>query len=149
MDPGVGTGTRLKATGELVWELSGAGDITAGAKSAVSFAVRHADDASGAVRFTRSGFRRGLAKVTGGFEDGAHAHHMFPLEFAAQFERVGLNANDPRYGAWWAAQDHLRNARGYNESWRKFLLDHPDASPKDILQFGQELAGQYGLKIQF
>ena len=30
----------------------------------------------------------------------------------SRFERAGLNVNNSQFGSWWAAQDHLRNARG-------------------------------------
>lgn len=65
MDAGVGTGDRLLATGKLLIELSGAGDVAAGARGIASFAMRHADDSGNLSRianFTERSATKGFMK---------------------------------------------------------------------------------------
>jgi RHS repeat-associated protein len=85
------------------------------AKGILSFAIRHSDAIEPAIEFTgRKSIRRGLEELSGGAVAGAHAHHMLPVEFGLEFsKRWGANVNDPKYGAWWNAQDHLRNHKRY------------------------------------
>lgn len=86
-------------------------------------------------------------RLTGGIPEGAHAHHVFPQKFAEQFGRAGININDPRFGTWWEAGAHQRAASAYNAAWERFLQTNP--STGQILQFGREISGQYGLRIGF
>jgi RHS repeat-associated protein len=95
----------------------------------------------------RSGFRRALIRLTGAAEEGAHAHHMFPVAFRERFVRAGINIRDPHFGAWWEATEHLSSASGYNEAWRQFLRSDPTRD--EILAFGRELAAKYGLTIHY
>jgi hypothetical protein len=110
---------------------------------------RAAANAGGAAlkSFTKRNFRENLARTTGGVVEGAHAHHIFPQEFARRFERMGININDPGFGAWWGAGDHLGNARAYNQAWEEFLGTNPTRG--QALEFGRNLARQYGLDVRF
>ena len=145
MDARVGTGDRLWATGDLLMELSGAADVAGGAKHVASMAVRGGGQAA---EYAKS-IRKQLGRLTGGIQEAAHAHHMLPRRFGAIFKRAGLDINDPRYGAWWEAQDHLRNAKGYNKQWEDFFRTNKDATAGEILEFGRALAEKYGVKILF
>jgi RHS repeat-associated protein len=127
-----------------VWSPVSLGD----ARAIGTFAVQRGDDVLGLVR-RDSGFRNKFAKVAGAVEEGAHAHHVLPIRFGRQFANAGLDVNDGRYGAWWKAQDHLRNAKGYNEQWATFFRQNPNPSSDQVLQFGRDLAATYGLKILF
>lgn len=97
--------------------------------------------------FTAHNFRANLARRTGGIPEGAHAHHVFPLQFAEPLRRAGIDVNDPRYGAWWEASAHLRNATAYNAAWQRLLETNP--STEQILQFGRDIAIDHGLQIGF
>jgi hypothetical protein len=96
----------------------------------------------------RRGFRKELALLTEGAEAGAHAHHVFPVKFVEQFAAAGIDIRDARFGAWWEATEHLSSARGYNEAWRQFLVEQP-RSQEEMLEFGRNLAAQYGLNIHY
>jgi len=99
--------------------------------------------------FTRGNFRHNL-KVRTGIDPGStvHAHHVLPKEFADRFSARGINVHDPKYGAWWAQHDHLSvHRRGYNDRWREFFRRNPTAA--ELLQFGSDLALEYGFEIGF
>jgi RHS repeat-associated protein len=147
LDVNVNEGRRLLAVASLTSEFLPVSGRDA--KAAWGFARRADDVGDAASSFTRGNFRKGLGELTGEIPDAAHAHHMLPLKFADRFEAARLNVNDPRYGAWWAAQDHLRNARGYNDRWEQFFRDNPNATADQILEFGKTLAGEYGLIIHY
>jgi hypothetical protein len=98
--------------------------------------------------FTSGNFRTNLARLSGKLPSGSHAHHVLPQKFGRAFERAGININDPRFGAWWEAGGHLQNATRYNREWQQFLRGG-QRSADDILQFGRDISGRYGLEIFF
>jgi hypothetical protein len=111
-------------------------------------AARAAGGATPALRsFTASNFRTNLARLTGRIPEGAQAHHILPQEFAPQFQRLGLNIHDPRFGAWWQGGAHQQAASAYNQAWRQFLSTNPTA--EQALQFAREISGSYGLTVGF
>lgn len=97
--------------------------------------------------FTEGNFRENLARLTGKTPEGAHAHHVFPQEFADKFQKAGINIHDPRFGSWWERTSHLRKSFEYNSRWRAFLNRTP--SLEEILQFGRELGGEFGFQVYF
>jgi RHS repeat-associated protein len=97
--------------------------------------------------FTRSNFRRNLEILTGGAPPGAQAHHVFPVKFEATFQRAGINIHDPLHGSWWNRAGHLQNAAAYNRDWDNFL--QVARSQDEILEFGRQLAGRYGIQVFF
>lgn len=97
----------------------------------------------------RKAIRKGLAELTGEAPAAAHAHHMFPVKHGDKFAAAGIDVNDPRYGAWWGATSHLQNARGYNEAWGQFLDSPTPRTADEIYGFGKELAGRYGLTVNY
>ncbi|MFL5350952.1 MAG: hypothetical protein ACJ8AT_39795 [Hyalangium sp.] len=97
--------------------------------------------------FTESNFRENLARLTGRMPKEAHAHHVFPQQFAKEFRNAGINIQDPKYGAWWEQSSHLKNAAEYNRRWQKFFV--ADHTLEEILQFGRELGGEFGFQVNF
>ena len=75
------------------------------------------------------------------------SHHVFPQRFAREFRQLGIDVNDPRYGAWWEASSHLRNAAHYNTRWEQFFRGKPTADQAQ--QFARQLASDYGLILNF
>jgi len=98
--------------------------------------------------FTARNFRTNLGRLTGISPSTAHAHHVFPKKFARRFHRLGIDVNDPRYGAWWETKSHLRSAAQYNARWDEFFR-RPNPSAEGARQFARELAGEYGLTLHF
>ncbi len=100
-------------------------------------------------KFTRSNFRYNLTKLTGVAPKGAQAHHIFPVQFASELRVAGINIHHPKYGAWWAAEAHLRAASAYNQRFRDFFLRNSQPTKQQILDFGRALAQKYGLDVYF
>jgi RHS repeat-associated protein len=102
----------------------------------------------GFLRFVERNFRRNLAILTGGVEEGAHAHHVLPQEFKADFLRSGIeNIHDPRFGTWWQASQHLKNAWAYNEEFREFFAKEVQQQQREVLEFAEKLMKSFGFDI--
>jgi RHS repeat-associated protein len=98
--------------------------------------------------FNAGNFRANLARLTGGIEEGAQAHHVFPQKFADAFARLGVDIHNPAYGAWWNAAEHASNSGAYNAAWADFFAAG-DRTAAEAMQFGRDLASQYGFTIHF
>ena len=105
--------------------------------------------AAGLQAFTANNFRMNLGRRTGRIPEGAQAHHVFPVKFEEHFRMAGINVHDPRFGTWWETGAHQRRAHAYNEAWEVFFRNTPNPTPEQIVQFGRNLAGEYGLSIGF
>ena len=89
-------------------------------------------------------FRRNFIKQFGkeGLEEGVkyEVHHVFPVKFADKFKAAGVDINDPKHGDWWVKETHRKNAKKYNDKWKKFWDDHPNGATKEeIYQLGRDL----------
>jgi RHS repeat-associated protein len=102
---------------------------------------------NGAQAFTAENFRANLGKHTGKMPEGAQAHHVFPQKFADKFGQKGIDIHDPKFGTWWEKTEHGKKAYQYNNEWETFFLKDPSAA--EILQFGRDIAGRYGLEVHF
>lgn len=89
----------------------------------------------------------GRKLLTGYGGAGHDAHHVFPRSFEPEFGAAGINIHEPNFGAWWELHDHRSNAVWYNEMWDDFLLSNP--SRQAILNYGRELASQFGFVVNF
>lgn len=112
------------------------------------FGAREVVVAKTVTNFSKSGFRGSLIKATG-LNPGkaSQAHHVFPQKFESIFSGKGINIHDPKFGAWWETTSHLKNASGYNAAWESFLRTNP--SPSQIMNYGRQLMGQYGVPVGF
>jgi RHS repeat-associated protein len=98
--------------------------------------------------FSKSNFRKNLIKLTGKNPGkDAMAHHVFPQKFGADFQKIGINIHDPKFGTWWNSSNHLQNAASYNKTWQQFLRNNPSKS--QALDFGRKLMKQYGQTVGY
>ncbi len=74
-------------------------------------------------------------------------HHVFPWHLRNAFLRKGINVNDPKFGVWWEARSHLKNAPAYNREWGIFFRNNP--SQAQILRFGRSIMRKHGIKVNF
>lgn len=66
---------------------------------------------------------------------------MFPRHEWKWFAERGIDVNDPLYGTWWEASDHLHNAKKYNSMWTAFTRNkqNQSATHKEILDMANEI----------
>lgn len=130
----------------------GASAAVLGAGAGAAYVLMEASGAKepgkGFKPFTEGNFRENLARLTGKTPEGAHAHHVFPQQFADRFQKLGINIHDPKFGSWWERTRHLQKSFEYNNRWREFFyLKEPTF--EEILQFGRELGGEFGFQVYF
>jgi RHS repeat-associated protein len=101
--------------------------------------------------FTSANFRTNLGRLTGEIPSSSQAHHVFPQskEFTEYFLSKGINIHDPKFGSWWSTASHGKNAYAYNKEWAGYISANGKALPSDVLNFGRQLMGRYGLKTNF
>lgn len=96
--------------------------------------------------FTKSNYRHNLQVLTGRNGVGKDAHHIFPQaeRFQKYWQKSGINIHDPKNLAWWEKSSHRSAAKAYNAAWDKFFSRNPNATSKQIQDFGKELMKSHG-----
>ncbi|MCC7572639.1 MAG: hypothetical protein KO464_04525 [Candidatus Methanofastidiosum sp.] len=75
-------------------------------------------------------------------------HHVLPQSFESQFLKVGININNPTYGAW-VNSTHQNWSAAYNKAWQTFFNTVNNPTSKQVLEKATEIAEQYGFKVNF
>ncbi len=73
-----------------------------------------------------------------------HAHHVFPVALAENFDRIGIDIWNVSNAAWWEGTSHLQHANEYNELWRQWFRNNPNGTAADAMAYGQSLAQHFG-----
>jgi len=63
-----------------------------------------------------------------------HAHHIFPQKYRKFFKSIGIDVDDPNYGIWVEAREHLTNAYSYNKMWGEEIKVLKQLSGTDVDQ---------------
>lgn len=79
-----------------------------------------------------------------------HAHHPFPAELHKEFagDRFRIDTSDPKWCTWVDDKTHsqIHNKEKYNDGWRDWFANNPNATREDALNRARELAnGRYTL----
>ena len=86
--------------------------------------------------------------MTGEEGEGSHAHHIFPNAYSNSFGSLGIDNQDPQYGSWWEAHDHVQHAYEYNSWWGAFFtIDGVTAS--DAFALVDFLAELFGFELNY
>jgi hypothetical protein len=70
------------------------------------------------------------------------AHHDLPQAFKKDFDKAGVNINDPSFGRWvegGSIGDHQKWSKEFNDQWREFFRTNRDPSREQILDRMSEL----------
>jgi RHS repeat-associated protein len=109
----------------------------------------------GLLSFTERSFRENLRRVTGKTAEeiaDKQAHHVFPQEFVKKFEKLGLDVNDPTFGAW-VDESHQAWSYDYAREWEKFFKrfekEGIDPTLEEVLDFALGLAKEYKFDVLF
>jgi hypothetical protein len=107
----------------------------------------HADNPWGFKHPFRPGnFRENLSRYTGIDPKTHDAHHFFPKKFRDRFHRIGIDVDNPFYGAWWERSSHRQSAREYNDIWEEFSGTNPDF--RECLEFAEELENDFPFTLR-
>jgi len=70
------------------------------------------------------------------------AHHDLPVKYRKQFNNIGIDIDDVRFGRWVEGSPpgrHQNWSRAYNREWKQFWDANPEATPSDVLRKMKEL----------
>ena len=136
-------------------DISGANDVDCYDEDGELFSgddIKHrasgADNGIGGVGRYSSGFRGKLQRFTGNNGNGRQAHHVFPRRYVSQFKNLGINIEDPKYGAWWENSAHQSNSYEYNQWWAAFF-NTKDVNAETAKMLAQFLAALFGFELNF
>ena len=98
------------------------------------------------VRTSRGTLAKRMKELNGGIRpEGKQAHHMLPWD---QVEN-GLDVNDPKYGIWLDAHEHLSKSYEYDQAWKAFFKKNSSPTASQILDEMKRLMLEiYGKEIK-
>ena len=100
--------------------------------------------------FSENNYRENLEIYTQRAGVGLEVHHILPQQCISDFDRAGMNIHSPLYCTWVTPEQHtaIHNS-GYNQRWIDFFKMTPNATETQILNFADELAGEYGFEVYY
>ena len=90
---------------------------------------------------TKNNYRRALQKATGKIGEGYEAHHTLPQKFRKQFEKMGINIDEPGNVVWRETKNHRKNNSKLTKEWEKYM--EKNHTKKQILKKRDELEKKY------
>ena len=77
------------------------------------------------------------------------AHHDLPQKFRRNFERAGVDIDDPKYGRWVERHPHRKWTRELNDEWEKFFNLNRRPTQEQILDKLNKLKVQENFPSSF
>lgn len=99
--------------------------------------------------FSRSNFRENVLKLMGESGLGKEAHHNLPQAFSKQFEKAGININDPKFGSIVEKLEHRQMAYNYNKQFEKFFSESVERTAQEIINYAREVSSKFGFSPRF
>ena len=77
------------------------------------------------------------------------AHHTLPQKYRKQFEKLGINIDNPGNVVWREANGHRKKSNALTNDWDKFMSNHKGKPTKtQVTNFRDQLEKKYfGNKI--
>uniref|UniRef100_UPI000E9E2DFD hypothetical protein n=1 Tax=Prevotella sp. AM42-24 TaxID=2293125 RepID=UPI000E9E2DFD len=94
-------------------------------------------------------YRSVLQKATGKIGKGYEAHHTLPQKYRQQFEKLGINIDEPGNVVWREANGHRKKSNALTRNWDNFMINHKGKPTKtQVTNFRDQLEKKYfGNKI--
>ena len=118
--------------------------VPGGAGTAIK-AYRAADKVSDAGRLgksidkvitaTKNTYRQVLQKVTGKLGKGYEAHHTLPQKHRRDFEKLGINIDEPGNVVWRKTEGHRAKNAEHGKEWDKFFDQNPSPTKEQVIEF--------------
>ena len=101
--------------------------------------VHSAQAGNRVLRATKYNYRKALQQVTGKSGKGYEAHHTLPQKYRAQFEKLGINIDEPGNVVWRKTNEHRKKSRALTKEWDKFMIRKKPPTKKLVIQFRNEM----------
>ncbi len=106
-----------------------------GTAGVVVKAARGADKVTNVATIaTKYNYRQVLQKTTGKVGKGYDAHHTLPQKYRPQFEKAGINIDEPGNVVWRESKSHRANNHKHIQEWIKFFEDNKNPTREQILE---------------
>lgn len=126
--------------------------IPGGAGMAIK-ACRTADKVSGlgksgkainqVITATKSTYRQALQKSTGKLGKGYDAHHTLPQKYRKEFEKLGINIDEPGNVVWRSKENHRQNSNQLTKEWDDFMSNPENRTTESIMKFRDKMEKKY------
>lgn len=83
-----------------------------------------------------------MQKTTGKTGKGYEAHHTLPQKYRKQFEKLGINIDEPGNVVWRETKGHRKNSNKLTKEWKKIMEKNP-TTKKGVLKKRDELENKY------
>lgn len=83
---------------------------------------------------TKSTYRQALQKATGKLGKGYEAHYTLPQKYRKEFEKLGINIDEPGNVVWRKAEVHRTGNTEHAKEWKKFFKKNPHPTKEQVLQ---------------
>ena len=90
------------------------------------------------VKANKSNYRKALQQATGKEGNGFEAHHTLPQKHRPDFEKLGINIDEPGHVVWREAKNHRQNSWKFTKEWDKFFDTNKSYTKEDIINFRNE-----------
>ena len=72
------------------------------------------------------------------------AHHTLPQKYRKQFEKLGINIDNPGNVVWREANGHRKKSNALTNDWDKFMSNHKGKPTKDqVINFRNQLEKKF------
>lgn len=84
---------------------------------------------------TKNTYRQALQKATGKIGKGFEAHHTLPQKYRKDFEKLGINIDEPGNVVWRETEGHRAKNAEHGKEWDKFFEDNPSPTKEQVIEF--------------
>lgn len=71
------------------------------------------------------------------------AHHTLPQKYRKQFEKLGINIDEPGNVVWREANGHRKKSNALTREWNDFMESKHPTTKKQIYQFRDKIEKKY------
>ena len=83
---------------------------------------------------TKNTYRQALQKATGKIGKGYEAHHTLPQKYRNDFEKLGINIDEPGNVVWRKSEGHRAKNAEHGKAWDEFFKNSPTPTKEQVLQ---------------
>ena len=99
--------------------------------------------------FTKSNFRENVLKQTLESGVGTEIHHNLPQQFLGEFEKAGININDPVFGSVVDKSIHRQTARSFNLEVADFFEKNINPTREQIINTIKDISNKFNFNPRF
>jgi RHS repeat-associated protein len=92
---------------------------------------------------TKSTYRQALQKATGKLGKGYDAHHTLPQKYRKEFEKLGINIDEPGNVVWRSKENHRQNSNQLRKEWDDFMSNPENRTTESIMKFRDKMEKKY------